>query len=617
MTLFSALGPKRLALLAIVFVIGVACAKVDRGYDDVTTAGTGGADGGKAGSEAGGSGNSGGRNPGNAGSAGESGEAGSAGESSAGAGGAASGTLTVSLAGDGKGVVTSDVPGIDCGTQCSAEFDPDTEVVLTAKPAANSTFAGWAGGGCSGLGPCLVVVSEAIEVRATFTSVKVGLSLTLAGNGSGSVKSVPAGIDCGSTCSTQVAQGSSVQLTATAAMGSVFVGWSGGGCTGTGVCTTTVNAATAVTATFALAAQTLTVVKAGTGLGTVTSSPAGINCGTTCSQNVNNGSMVTLTAAVTGTGSVFSGWSGGGCSGTGACVVTVAAATQVTATFTCSPGTTTFSYTGLATTFTVPTCVTALTIDAYGASGGNGSATYVGGLGARMKGTVAVTGGAVLKVLVGGKGADATDTTAQAGGSGGGGTFVTTSTNAPLMVAGGGGGGCAHNQTTLQANGRGGSIGTAGLADTGSVCTPATGGAGGTTGSNSGGYHAGTGAGGLTGNGIGNSDGNAVDYGAAYTPGMSFLAGGAPGQPGTGTCGTGTSTLCKVGRAGGFGGGGAAGMTAGGGGGYSGGCGGTNPATAAVTPSGGGGGGGSYNAGTAQSNTAATWSGAGKVTFTW
>ena len=76
-----------------------------------------------------------------------------------------------------------------------------------------------------------------------------------------------------------------------------------------------VNAFAAVTA---VEPRTLTVAKSGTGAGTVTSSPAGINCGATCSANFNNGSSVTLTASPA-TGSSFAGWSGGGCSGTGTC----------------------------------------------------------------------------------------------------------------------------------------------------------------------------------------------------------------------------------------------------------------------------------------------------------
>jgi hypothetical protein len=65
----------------------------------------------------------------------------------------------------------------------------------------------------------------------------------------------------------------------------------------------------------------------------VTSSPAGINCGADCTEPYTNGTSVTLTATPAA-GSTFSGWSGGGCSGTGTCVVTITAAITVTATFT-------------------------------------------------------------------------------------------------------------------------------------------------------------------------------------------------------------------------------------------------------------------------------------------
>ena len=92
-------------------------------------------------------------------------------------------------------------------------------------------------------------------------------------------------------------------------------------------------AARAVTATFNSSATTfaLTVTKAGTGAGTVTSSPAGISCGATCSANYASGTSVTLTAAAA-SGSTFAGWSGA-CTGTGACTVSMTAARAVTATF--------------------------------------------------------------------------------------------------------------------------------------------------------------------------------------------------------------------------------------------------------------------------------------------
>jgi hypothetical protein len=78
------------------------------------------------------------------------------------------------------------------------------------------------------------------------------LSVTKAGGGGGTVTSNPTGIDCGATCSHDYAFGTSVTLTANPAPGSVFAGWTGGGCSGTATCTITMNADTTITATFSV-----------------------------------------------------------------------------------------------------------------------------------------------------------------------------------------------------------------------------------------------------------------------------------------------------------------------------------------------------------------------------
>ena len=77
----------------------------------------------------------------------------------------------------------------------------------------------------------------------------------------------------------------------------------------------------------------LTVDRSGTG--TVTSSPSGISCGTTCSAPFGNGTSVDL-GATPGNGYLFAGW-GGACSGTGACKVTMNGAQRVAASFTAIP----------------------------------------------------------------------------------------------------------------------------------------------------------------------------------------------------------------------------------------------------------------------------------------
>ncbi len=175
--------------------------------------------------------------------------------------------------------------------------------------------------------------------RIQESTSQYSLTLTKSGAGSGSVSSSPAGIDCGLVCSYSFSLSTSVTLTATPTTGSSFAGWSGSGCSGTSTCTVTMLAARAVTAEFARLPPgffNLAVSKSGTGAGTVTSSPAGINCGSDCSENLLAGTSVTLTAAPTA-GSSFTGWSGSGCSGTSTCTVTMLGARAVDAKFTTLP----------------------------------------------------------------------------------------------------------------------------------------------------------------------------------------------------------------------------------------------------------------------------------------
>ena len=109
-----------------------------------------------------------------------------------------------------------------------------------------------------------------------------GLVVGIAGEGSGQVSSEPPGINCGpagsGTCSLELEQYSIITLTASAGTGSTFAGWSGACTNASGDCVVTLDAAKEVTATFDLTQYPLTVSTAGTGSGTITSDPAGVDC---------------------------------------------------------------------------------------------------------------------------------------------------------------------------------------------------------------------------------------------------------------------------------------------------------------------------------------------------
>ncbi|MBK7040638.1 MAG: hypothetical protein IPH46_09245 [Bacteroidetes bacterium] len=132
-------------------------------------------------------------------------------------------------------------------------------------------------------------------------------------------------------------------------------------------------------------------------------------------------------------------------------------------------GSQTFNYTGGLQTFTVPAGITSITVDAFGAQGG-GNGNSVGGLGGNIQTTLAVTGGQILNVYVGGQGLPGGPT---AGGYNGGGASSSTNFTgsgggasdvrvAPyalanrLVVAGAGGGAGLNCGSNLEMGGMGG-----------------------------------------------------------------------------------------------------------------------------------------------------------------
>src|SRR5262249_6574962 len=85
--------------------------------------------------------------------------------------------LTVTLAGNGSGDVTSTPARIECPGTCLSGFDVGTVVSLTATESNGSTFAGWSGA-CSGTGACNVTMNADESVAASFTSPDFTFSAT-------------------------------------------------------------------------------------------------------------------------------------------------------------------------------------------------------------------------------------------------------------------------------------------------------------------------------------------------------------------------------------------------------------------------------------------------------
>ncbi len=229
-------------------------------------------------------------------------------------------TYTLTLTTTGTGTVATNLPGAPCGPNCTS-YLAGTEVTLTPTPAAGHTFAGWAGDCNEGT----VVLNANKQCSALFTIIPTNtLTVTLSGNGKGTVTKTPEGLHCGVECMSY-AIGTTVTLTATPEADSLFVGW-GGDCT-TGqvvldqhkLCTAIFNSASTPptppeppqppepptpTVTY-----NVTVTQTGTGTGEVGVTPtSGTACGEGCTSYP-NGTTVTLTATPK-EGSTFVGWSG-------------------------------------------------------------------------------------------------------------------------------------------------------------------------------------------------------------------------------------------------------------------------------------------------------------------
>lgn len=234
--------------------------------------------------------------------------------------------LTISKVGE--GVVTSEPAGIDCGTECSNDYENGIEVTLTPVPEPGWIFEDWRGH-CDDDGrvsmqdlyrQCIAIFVEGGDIPAVTPDsppttplpeeeepTEETLQLLVATTGQGIVTSQPAGIDCGNDCTEEYARDTQAVLTAMPKPNWQFEEWEGD-CDKTGQ--VTLDSEKKCEAIFVPINATpinLTVTKIGEGI--VTSQPTGIECGGDCSENFAGNNEITLIATPE-TAWIFEGWRG-------------------------------------------------------------------------------------------------------------------------------------------------------------------------------------------------------------------------------------------------------------------------------------------------------------------
>lgn len=170
-------------------------------------------------------------------------------------------TLTVDLLGGGTGTVTSSPSGIACPPTCSAGFDYNTYVELTATPDPGNALDQW--GGVCAPDQCALDMNGSYGVTATFELLRPGyehtLTVSLSGTGTGTVTSTPEGISCPPTCASVFPEGTTVTLMPTPGQGAEVGQWNP--CAWSSECVVKVFYDRSVTASFVLTSDTSTTVK--------------------------------------------------------------------------------------------------------------------------------------------------------------------------------------------------------------------------------------------------------------------------------------------------------------------------------------------------------------------
>ncbi|MFN8446201.1 MAG: dockerin type I domain-containing protein [Caldilineaceae bacterium] len=211
-------------------------------------------------------------------------------------------------------LLTVRVVGSGVVTPSLSSYISGTVVPITATANPGWSFAAWSGAVVTTTNPTSLKLDADKTITATFT--QNSYTVTSAAVGNGTIQIAPQ--------QSSYRYGDVITLTATAATGSAFSGWSGDLVSSSNPVTLTVTSNKAITGSFALQSYTLTLNQMGTGTGTLSNTPSGTSFA--------YGTVVTVTATANAN-SFFAGWSGAVTSSSNAVTLTMDSHKTLTATF--------------------------------------------------------------------------------------------------------------------------------------------------------------------------------------------------------------------------------------------------------------------------------------------
>jgi len=243
------------------------------------------------------------------------------------------------------------IPAILCEDTCFPNGtcpEPENATFIGKFNIETNTLEGYYGDGVPAGDYCHYPGNDTIITPATgmWLAVKTQVggtytfTVTKTGAGSGTVSASGCTLSwSGKTGTCQAPAGTQITLTAIPSSNSTFAGWSGGGCSGNGTCTITLNADTSVNATFKLKTFVLRVKKGGLGSGNVTATGCTLKWnGVAWICSAPYGREITLTG-IPADNSTFGGWLNGTgsatiCTGSqGSCTFRITEDSEVTARF--------------------------------------------------------------------------------------------------------------------------------------------------------------------------------------------------------------------------------------------------------------------------------------------